>query len=285
MQKIVNKGRILGKLLKSPKTTAELARELGYVNNEGVARYNIINKDLKSLEESEYIKSERIKLKQRPGNIPTLYSIVPSFKNLANILEEYPYLVGNMQKSELALEIILSEHSNLFYISKKDEYVEQIEEIKLQIEKYQESLKEKLQLSTEFFKIFIMNDKNKLIHYIRKLVRVSGEEAHAKIFVINNNEANIVVLMDTMSGIDIAFKTCVNMDIMKGKPNRKAEEYVIKMRNEVQEEQIEQLKNYYKSTKIAPEFLRGKKLIFVENPKLKEIEDEFIHAGGEFVQY
>jgi DNA-binding HxlR family transcriptional regulator len=79
MQKEVNKGKILGLLLKSPKTTAELARELGYINREGIARYNIINKDLKNLEDSGYVKSERIKLDQKPGNIPTLYSIIFDF--------------------------------------------------------------------------------------------------------------------------------------------------------------------------------------------------------------
>ncbi len=40
--------RILSSLLESSKTTAELANELGYVNQEGNARYNMVYGALKT---------------------------------------------------------------------------------------------------------------------------------------------------------------------------------------------------------------------------------------------
>lgn len=282
MQKSTNKERILGRLLNSPKTTAELARELGYIGPEGVPRYNIIDKDLKALKKSGFIRSQALRL-QKPGNSPTSYSIIPDIQNLRNILKEYPDLIAEMQSSELALACILSEHSNLIYISPKEEYVEEIADIKQRVCIDKEDLKEKLQLSAEFFKIFLINDKNKLMHRIRKLVRASGEHVQAEIFVINGNSDNLVIRSETIAGISMAFKACVYMDIMTGQSSIKAEEYTARMGNDIPNEQINQLRMYYKNTETAPEFLRGKKLVPIENPKLQEIEHEFLETGGQFI--
>lgn len=284
MQKNTNKGRILGSLLNSSKTTAELARELGYVDPEGVPRYNIIDKDLKALKKSGYIRSQALRL-QKPGNSPTLYSIAPNIQNLRNILKEYPDLITEMQSSELALTCILSEHSNLIYISPKEEYVKDVRDIKLRVSIDKEELKDKLQLSAEFFKIFLINDKNKLMHRIRKLIRASGEQVQADIFVVNSSLDNLVIRGETIAGISMAFKACINIDIMNGQSNTKAEEYIAKMGNNISDEQINQLALYYKNTKVAPQFLRGKKLVSIENPKLQEIEHEFMNNGGKFIQY
>lgn len=285
MQKKTNKEKMLGLLLKSSKTTADLAYKLGYVNSEGTALYNIIHKDLKKLEEEGYIKSERVKENKRAGNIPTLYSIDFSTENLRRIWEEYPELTFKMQRSELVFEAIFREHSYLIYSSTNEEYVEQIEEIKSSIKVSKESLEEKLKLSAEFFKIFLMNDKDKIKNRIRSIIRMSNEGVYAKYFLVNNNPDSFVRISETIFGIDQAFKACVSVDILNGRFNRKAEEYVKQMSNEIADEQIEKLRNYYKNTEVAPEFLRGKKLVPIESLKLLEIEHEFIGKGGKFVNY
>jgi hypothetical protein len=60
---------------------------------------------------------------------------------------------------------------------------------------------------------------------------------------------------------------------------------VKQIKNKVSDTQIEQLKEYYKKSNIAPNFLRGKKLISVENAELQEIEIEFEEKGGKFINY
>lgn len=191
----------------------------------------MIHKDLKKLEEDGYIKSERVKEEKRPGNIPTLYSINFNIQNLRRILEEYPGFILRMKISELALESILSEHSDLIYISTKKEYVEQIEDIRLHIEKDKSSLKEKLKSSTEFLRIFLATDKHMIMHRIRKIVQKSGERASAEIFVIDDNPDNMVVRSETNLGINLLFKSCVIVDIANGRSSKKAEECIAKMKN------------------------------------------------------
>ncbi len=231
-KKLTNKGRILGRLLRSPKTTAELARGLGYIDTNGVARYNVINKDLKSLEASGYIKREKIKLEKKPGNTPALYSIVLNINNLNNIYEKYPYLLGNIQRSEVAFETIFCEYSDLIYTATDKKYVEQIENLKVLVEKSKEDFKEKLKSSPEFFKIFLMNDKYKLMHRIRKIIQTTGEQANAEIFIIDDDPQNRVMINETIYGINMLFKASVIVDIANGQSIKKAREYIAKMEKE-----------------------------------------------------
>jgi hypothetical protein len=158
--KKTNKERILASLLESSKTTADLAKELGYIDSKGTARYNIINNDLDKLVEQGYIESKREKFEKRPENTPTWYSIIYSIKNLHGMVEEYPHLIENMQRSELASETIINENFRLINSPPpgKEEYVEQIEHLKLLNKIGKESWKEKLRLSKEFFRYFLYKD-------------------------------------------------------------------------------------------------------------------------------
>lgn len=284
MKKETSKGKLLCSLLKGPKTTAELAQKNGYVTD-GTVRYNMINRDLQDLTKKGYIKSEKVKLEKKRGNIPTLYSINFNIQNLGSILEEYPYLIEKMQRSKFVFEAIFREHSDLIYTLTDKEYVDQIKEIKILIKLNKKKFKEMLKLSTEFFKFFVMNDNGKVKSRIRSIVLNSKEELYAKYFIINNNPDSYVRINETVFGINLVFETCVNADILNGKFNSKAVEYVRQMRNEISDEQIETLNNYYINVETAPEFLRGKKLISIKNPKLREIEHEFLDKGGKFVHY
>lgn len=182
MQKITNKGRMLVRLLDSSKTTAELAIELGYVKADGIARYNVIVRDLHRLVKDGYVKSEKKRKEMKAGNIPTLYSIDLNIQNLRNLLEEYPYLISSMRRSESVLESILSEHSDLILILSKDKSQEHIDKVKL---------KEMLGASDKFFELFLMSEKKYLMDII--------------LFAMPSDN-------DCVSFIDRLFKSCSYMD-------------------------------------------------------------------------
>ena len=49
MKEPTNKIKILKTLLESPRTTGEIAIELGYIDDKGYGRYNVVNPDLQTL--------------------------------------------------------------------------------------------------------------------------------------------------------------------------------------------------------------------------------------------
>jgi hypothetical protein len=355
-----NQELILGNLLGFSKTTGQLARELNYVNAKGVAGYSIIYDDLTRLVESGYIEGKKQKLEKKPGNIPTLYSIIINIQNLRNILREYPHLISNMQKNDLVLENIICEYSDLLYNSinkehvksiacvnsnfhrggtsvtksekiiispsgdekrveerlytsvmhfdgsnvtsdpdktellvqnvsplKEDVRVLEIESITITgvrpsnvtsdpnkkelygqteetlIEKSKENLMKKLQLSPEFFRLFLMNDKNNLVKYIKECIKILEDvEINVTAWEVHNSPSNWYEICEINLGLDVAFEACVTIDMMQGQSNKEAIEYIRLKKKEVSDKQICQLEDYYKSTKVVPEFLRGKKLIY-----------------------
>ena len=84
--------------------------------------------------------------------------------------------------------------------------------------------------------------------------------------------------------IEKLFEACVTGDIVQRKVKKEAIEYLGKKKDKVLDEQYRQLEEFYNNTKVAPEFLRGKEFISVEDPKIQEIEQKFINNGGKFVQ-
>lgn len=65
------------------------------------------------LKEIGFIDSRKEKLERKPGNIPTLFSIVINIQNMKLILAKYPHLISEMQKNDLVLESIFSEYFSL----------------------------------------------------------------------------------------------------------------------------------------------------------------------------
>lgn len=377
-----NQGLILGSLLESSKTTAELANEFGYINPNGTPRYNVIHRDLQRLKENGYIESKKVK-SGKSGNDPTLHSTIFSFQNLRQMFEDYPYLKWKMQKNDSVLKSIFCEYSDLIYNSvnkehgkstscinsnlhsggmlvtksektiispcgeekrvedlhytavmrfdgsnvtpdpdKKELLVQNVSPLRLDgrvleiesititgvrpsnvtsdtnmkelyekteetlIEKSKGSLMKKLQLSPEFFRLFLMNDKNKLVKYIKDCIKILEDmEISVTAWEVHNSPSNWYEISEINLGLDMAFEACVSIDMMQSQSNKEAIEYIRLRKKEVSDQQICQLEDFYKSTRVAPEFLRGKKLIYVNNPKLQEIEQEFIDNGGHFRGY
>jgi hypothetical protein len=283
MQIMTNKGKILCSLLKSSKTTAELAYKIGYIRPDGTIRCNMINRDLQNLTENGYLKSERVKSGKKRENVPTSYSIILHTKNLGNILDEFPYLIENMQSSELALDIIV--HEKFSWISNSAEGEYGIENMRLLNKMGKESWKEKLRLSKEFFRFCHSYEYIDMMESVSKLVQLSSEYWETTIFELKTTQTSSIYLWETNYRIEMIFKSCVASDILRGQAKKEAIEYLEQRKNEVLEEQYKQLKEYYSNTKVAPQFLRGKEFTYVENPKIQEIEQEFINNGGKFIQY
>ena len=96
---------------------------------------------------------------------------------------------------------------------------------------------------------------------------------------------NLLSIFGTTLSINIAFEACVSMDIIKGQSNREAIEYLRQTKNEISDTEIAHLRNYYMHTKLAPKFLKGKKLIPIKSPKLEKMEREFENHGGDYILY
>jgi len=283
MKKRPNQERILSSLLESSKTTGQLAYELNYVDPDGTVHYSIIYDDLQKLVKSGYILGTKEKLEKKPGGIPTWYSINYSIKNLKKILEEYSDLIGKMQENKKVLEIIIHTHPELLSNTNEEEYMEKVPNFKSLYKKGIEGWNAKLKLSREFFRLFLNNETNDLEEIIGRLSQISGDDWYTISWLIKKSATESVFVYVTNYKIDMAFKACVASDILHRQSNEEAMEYVKKLENEVSAEQFEQLTKCYKNIKVAPEYLREKKLIPVENPKLQEIEQKYIDSGGKFV--
>ncbi|WP_292388747.1 winged helix-turn-helix domain-containing protein [Methanosarcina sp. UBA5] len=249
MKTETNKGKILDLLLDSPKTTAELAHELGYVNSEGIARYNVIDKDLKKLVENRYLKSVKVKKEQKSGNTPTLYSINFSIQNLRAMIEDYPFLTSKMKRNDIVLEAIFSECSNFIRSNKykyeinqnKDEHKRIFCDFSFVIDK--EDLKKRSQLSEEFFKLFLINDTDQLAFHTWVLAKTFNENLSTKVCKKESNLNDKIVNSDNKPtkqeinfGLDVVFKACVIKDIVDGRSSIDAIEYLNQIESEVSDE-------------------------------------------------
>jgi DNA-binding PadR family transcriptional regulator len=282
IRKETNKELILGSLLEFPKTTGQLARELDYFDSKGNPDYGIIYKDLQKLIKSGYVESKRGKLEAKPGSTPTSYSILYKVENLQKMLKEFPDLIENMQSSELVLETVTQEKFNWISNSAEGEYV-QIENLNLYKKTGKESWKEKLRLSQEFFRFCLNEDYIEMIQCVRSLTDVSGEYWDTNLFEYNNTSTSKVFLWVANYRIEKLFEACVTGDIVQRKVKKEAIEYLEQRKNEALEEQYQQLREFYNSIEIAPEFIKGKEFVSVENSKIREIEQEFLDNGGKYI--
>ncbi len=252
MRKKSNKERILDGLLESSKTTGELATELGYVDPDGTPRYKIIGRDLDTLEENGCIESKKVNLRKGRQD-STSYSIVSSIQNLSQILKQYPDLTSKMQRKDSISENIFREHLNLIYglidmealksgaleSAIKNHYIMAVrnsllssyptydslmknrvehKEVTL-VEKIEILFKEKLQLSPEFFRLFLTTDKNELINNIIKLIGNLDNRIYITDLKYDQDPDNWVAMYGTTFNIEKIFRECGCIDIIKEQNN------------------------------------------------------------------
>jgi hypothetical protein len=259
--------------ISEPKILDELKSKYGGINQSNV------NRPLHWLHQKDCVELE--KNKSNIWGVKTL-------KNLENILVQYPDFVGTLQNSELALKIIIDKHSSLITNANK-EYLNKISELESQINECTERWKQHLKYSIDFFKLFLHNEPDNLADKINILAQISGDDWSSSIYKVKISQIPRIdtLIYQNIYKIDLAFKACVSNDILQGQSTKEAIEYVKQLGNVVSDEQIEQWEKLYYNNKNnsegIPEFFRGKKLIPVENPKLHEIEQEFINNGGKFL--
>lgn len=214
--------------------------------------------------------------------------IIAKPKNVKKIIDEYPNLIEKVQNSEPALEIVLGALMKAVSKSTKGEKYEEIEPVKTFIESIRAYLKPKLKLSTTFLKL-CLTDEYALFRNLNELTEISDDESDVTFFTVNGSSSDHYIFMGT-SGIDVAFKACVAMDIMERPADSRKDvsaeiEHVNAIKNKISERQLEELEIFYHThaVKSAPDFLRQKKLVSIDNPRLQQIEKEFEAKGGKFL--
>lgn len=289
---------ILGK--KGPVREPEIIKYLSELPEKSTSDQSTINKHLRKLKEDGFIgliePKQSFKKTRRQG-LTNIWGIakIDNVREMINInkhfsinIDEYSSLIEALQNNESALELVLDALIKAISKTTREEYAE-IEDIKAVLDFLREDLRNKLKQSAEFFKR-CAEDEDAVIRNSHDLVKLSDEEPSATFFAINGNPDEYFIILQNTFGFDVAFKACVALDIMKRPADSRndmaqAIECVKQIKNRVSDDQIEQLEEYYKTTNIAPSFLRGKKLVSVENPKLQEMEIKFKEKGGKFINY
>lgn len=279
---------ILGK--NGPVREPEIVKHLSELPERSTSDQSTINKHIRKLREDGFIELAEPKQsfkKNRRHGLTNSWGVT-KLNNVRKIMGEYPSLIEDLQNTESVLKIVLDALIKAISQSTNEEYAE-IEGIKIFLDGCREDLRNKLKQSISFFK-FCVKDEYAIIRNSNDLAKLSDEDPYATFFVINGNSNNHFIIKGNSFGFDVAFKACVALDIMERpadsrKDISQAIECVKQIKNKVSDSQIEQLDEYYKKSKFAPDFLRGKKLISVENLKLQEIELEFEEKGGEFINY
>lgn len=155
MNDLTIKEKILMSLLEFPKTTGNIALELGYFNEKTkYPRYNVIKSDLNTLESYGFI--HRIPSNQKsPGAPAKTYNIVYKIPILRKILEKYPSLISYFQKNNVISNMLLKEHQWLFNPNMLREAII--------------NFKLFLNFSPTFFKICLMSSSGELLKVIINL--------------------------------------------------------------------------------------------------------------------
>jgi hypothetical protein len=239
---------------------------------------------------------------------------IAKLSNLEKIIEEYPDLTEILQKSELALKIVLDALEDALVSStnlkKTKEYKEEYDVIKARLLMIRTDLTIKLKMSSSFFKLCVQDDYS-LWRNLSDLLDIS-ENPTAEAYIGDNFK----LFITSPSCIDLVFKSCIVMEIMQRKVNYKEDlkneiEYIKKMNNIVDEKQlkkvkkyyekliterntikqleetdpdkqIEYLKNNYEKFFKAPGFIKWQKFVEVHNIELQELENYFEDNDGEW---
>lgn len=224
---------------------------------------------------------ERFSLKR---GLPNYWGI-ETIKNLEQILEEYSDLIETLQNSEHALNIVLDALEEALISStnpKKTDKYKEYDEIKVYLASIRENLSVKLKMSSAFFELCI-RDEYSLYRNVTELMEISDDRSRSHAFIADDFK----FFVNSTSGIDVAFKACVALDIMGRKGNIRKDmkneiEYVKEMKNAVPEKQLKQLKEYYEKTRIAPVFIKDTKFVSVNNSKLSKLQTEFEKRSGKW---
>ena len=190
--------------ISEPKILEELKNKYGGINQSNV------NRPLRWLHQKGCVE-----LKKDRTNIWSIKTL----ENLENMLVQYPDLVEILQNSEHAMKIILDALEDALVSStnlkRTKEYKEKYEEIKERLLNIRKDLTEKLKISTSFFKLCI-RDEYSLYRNLSDLLEIS-ENPTAEAYIGDNFK----LFIKSPSCIDLVFKSCIVLEIMKREGNAK----------------------------------------------------------------
>lgn len=267
MQELTVKEKIIKILLKSPRTTGDIAKDLGYIDNKGFGKYNAIEKDLKTLQSAGIIGYEKRKIPGKRGPVPTTYflkmdksgleqvdqkfafdALRVDISAIMKIAENYPLLISELQKNEWVRYRIAQKHRwaancDLFLsdsiersleicnsknISKKViDFVDVIQTPVYDLKKYKSEmefsflidLSDKFSMSYTFFETFLLKEPEYVERVLTDIFWLTKEGQELKLSKKSNPPfANQL--------IKPFFETCIFYDIVEGKKNESAKEYL-----------------------------------------------------------
>jgi hypothetical protein len=216
-------GRILTSLLEGSKTNTQLLEELGYNTNQ----HGSISKPLKNLNRKLFIGYEKVK-SEKIDDSCKLWSLITSYKNVKEMLKEYPYLFSKIHKNEIILDNMLGTQKCSETVFDPAQGIP-VTHTYLLPEVVKTDLKEKMKLSPEFFKYYFIT------------TNVSQENAGELTELVIKLENKILNAENGRFGnspnaqTDIAtiFYVCVLYDVMKGQSSEEAKEYLLSSRRKV----------------------------------------------------
>ncbi|MCD4822771.1 MAG: helix-turn-helix domain-containing protein [Methanococcoides sp.] len=219
------KEKILEELIYGPKTTGELAKSLGYEDDEGYGKYNTIRNALNSLYTEGIVDTEKKKVGDGPGRIPTVNSIIESIVVLRKISEEYPGLVTIIRDKPdyNFLEIIFNEHKQLIFdLVEYDVKVGSFKPIKdnvieHMVEYIGGTFEYHLSKSPNFYHLCLSNDSDALEKKCRFFKDYGGftdeQTSNSTPYPVATPGAHFTEQPDL---IDIAIRTCILFDCFEG---------------------------------------------------------------------
>jgi len=157
--KIKIESRILISLLDDSKTTGQIARELGYIDEAGKPLYNYVLPPLRRLERKGILSSYKLGVGVGVGAPPTLWMININEDTLKKLVNDYPECIPNMQRNELIIEFICANHI--------DHFPEESRKI------WRDLFKEMVKSSPNFLKILVNKTIQELIDIFHDLPYVS----------------------------------------------------------------------------------------------------------------
>ncbi len=94
------------------KRTGQIAKELGYINEDGRPLYKNILPALKRLKQKKILRSEKRSVGK--GAPPTFWWIEINNNALMKLVNEYPECISSMQSNENIIEFLCNKHINYF---------------------------------------------------------------------------------------------------------------------------------------------------------------------------
>lgn len=162
-------------------------------------------------------------------------------------------------------------------------------------EKIEKLFKEKLQLSPEFFKLFLITDKNNLMNSITKLIefienreslmdQLRGNRGSQMDWKYNQDSNNWMAIYGTTFDINTTFQACFCMDLIGRQNDEVSKEYFKLIKNEISRVGTHQLSTEWREYITTKKRISDAEILEVRRELieyLKQTQKEISNAGDQ----